>query len=146
MIFNLQGPEMHTWPRFVPRESTSRKNKRKLKFWCVLWDMYILIHVHVAWIVLDTCTCGLDSFGYMYFSILLNIYVLLDTFGYICTFGYMYFWRHVHWHFTYKWMIHLTLYLFFGFHMFLCQSIVLICVDYLLLMNALCQNKKLLYL
>ena len=42
--------------------------------------------------------------------------------------------------------IHFTLNLFFGFHMFLCQSIVLICEDYLLLMNALCQKKKLLYL
>jgi len=43
-------------------------------------------------------------------------------------------------------MIHFTLNLLFGFHMFLCLSIVLICDDYLLLINALCQKKKLLYL
>ena len=72
---------MHTSPRVVPIGSTSRKNKRKLEFLCVLWDMYISIHVHVAWTVLETCTltfhlhvhvawivldtytCGLDSFG-----------------------------------------------------------------------------------
>ena len=55
---------MHTGPRFVPRGSTSRKNKRKLEFLCVLCDMYISIHVHVAWIVLGTCT-----FGHMYIDI-----------------------------------------------------------------------------
>ena len=88
---------------------------------CLMGYMYISIHVHVAWIVLDTCTFGyfwiymyfcihvlletctltfhlhvhvawivLDSFGYMYFLLLLDIYVLLDTFGYICIFGDMY--------------------------------------------------------
>ena len=99
------------------------------KFWIhVLLETCTLtfhLHVHVAWIVLDSCgdTC---TSGYFWI--------------------YMYFWRHVHWHFSYKWMIHFTLNLFFGFHMFLCDSIVLICVDYLLLINALCQKKKLLNL
>ena len=56
------------------------------------------LHVHVAWIVLDTCTCGLDSFGYMIFWILLDIYVVLDLHVLLdiyvlldtCTFGDMY--------------------------------------------------------
>ena len=47
----------------------------------------------MGYVHFDTCTCGLDildSCGDMYFWLLLDIYVLFDTFGYICTFGDMY--------------------------------------------------------
>ena len=107
---------------------------------CLMGYVHIDTCVHVAWIVLDTCT--------LTFHLHVHVaWIVLDSCGDTCTSGYfwiyMYFWRHVHnWHFSYKWMIHFTLNLFFGFHMFLCQSIVLICEDYLLLMNALCQYKK----
>ena len=116
-MFNLQDPLMHIDPRDEPSGSKSGKNKRKLDFWYMPYRIYVHLH---------TCASGWDSFGYMYIWIVLDIYVLLDT----CTVGDMYFWIyiyfliHVHWHFTYKWMIYFTSYEFFGFHMLLCQSIV----------------------
>ena len=58
------------------------------------------------------------------------IYVHSDTFGYICTFG-LYISIYL-----YIWIILFDIYV----NLDIFQSMVLICVDYLLLMNALCQK------
>jgi hypothetical protein len=63
------------------------------------------------------------------------IYVHSDTFGYI----YVHLDISVHLDYLYIWIILLDIYV----HLDIFQSMVLICVDYLLLMNALCQKNKL---
>ena len=78
-----EDPSMHIDPRDEPSGSKSGKNKRKLDFRYMPYRIYVHLH---------TCASGLNSFGYMYFWIVLYIYVLLDT----CIVGDMYFWIYIY--------------------------------------------------